>query len=212
MPSLGLPERAALIILAASRGTITNAGLKNKHKVSLDAEKRAKMRGAGLIALSGKSRSIKDPVTLTLTDAGWAAVEGEMGADAPPRSFASGQALWALLAALKPALVASGGTLRELLTAGEATEAPPAKGSLRERIEAAYTKLAPRAGDWVAMVELRAALAGIDREALDETLREMRRDKVLRLTVEEDPNRLTKADREAAVRVGPTDMHFVSFD
>lgn len=217
MSSPGLPERSALIILAASRGTITNAVLSKKVS-SFDGKKRGKMQGAGLVSLRGKSGSRKDPMTLTLTDAGWAAVEAEMGAVVPPRSGASGQALWALLAALRPALEATGGTLRELLAAGGEAEggaaapAPDAGGSLRERIEAAYTRLAPRPGDWVAMVDLRDALPGDDREALDETLREMRRDKVLRLTVEEDQSRLTKADRDAAVRVGPTDMHFVSFD
>ena len=72
-------------------------------------------------------------------------------------------------------------------------------------------KLASRRGDWVAMVDLRAELMD-DRDALDEALRQMRREKLLRLTVEEDQSRLTKADRSAAVRVGPTDMHFVSFD
>jgi len=211
--SLGLPERAALIILAASRGSITNAVLSKKVS-SFDSKKRAKMQSAGLIAVSGKPRSSKDPITLTLTDAGWEAVEAEMGADVPSRAFASGQALWTLLAALKPALVATGGTLRDLLTAG--AEAAPQGGShatdLRERIAAAYAILASRSGDWVAMVDLRGALADVDRETLDETLREMRREKVLRLTVEEDQSRLTKADRAAAVRVGPTDMHFVSFD
>jgi hypothetical protein len=202
LTSLGLPERAALIILAASRGSITNAVLSKKVS-SFDAKKRGKMQSAGLIAISGKPRSSKDPITLTLTDAGWEAVEAEMGADVPPRAFASGQALWTLLAALKPALVATGGTLRDLLTAPT---------DLRERIAAAYSTLAPRSGDWVAMVDLRGALADVDRETLDETLREMRREKLLRLTIEEDQSRLTKADRAAAVRVGPTDMHFVSFD
>lgn len=211
MSSLGLPERSALIILAASRGTITNAVLSKKVS-SFDAKKRAKMQGDGLVSLSGKSGSRKDPMTLTLTDDGWAAVDAEMGTDVPPRSGAPGQALWALLAALRPALQMTGGTLRELLTAdGETAGGEVAGESLRERIEAAYAKLAPRAGDWVAMVDLRHALAGVDREPLDETLREMRREKVLRLTVEEDQSRLTKADREAAVRVGPTEMHFVSF-
>lgn len=212
MTSLGLPERAALIILAASRGSITNAVLSKKVS-SFDAKKRAKMQDSGLIAVSGKSGSRKDPMTLALTDAGWAAVEAEMEADVPPRSGASGQALWAFLAALKPALVVTGGTLRDLLLAGTGEPAPGAQAAgLRERIAAAYSTLASRSGDWVAMVDLRGALADVDRETLDETLREMRREKVLRLTVEEDQSRLTKADRAAAVRVGPTDMHFVSFD
>jgi len=208
LPSLGLPERSALIILAASRGTMTNAVLAKKVS-SFDGKKRGKLQGAGLVQLAGKSGSRKDPMTLTLTDAGWAAVEEELGADVPPRSGASGQALWALLAALKPALVVTGGTLRELLAAGHGE---PAASPLPERIEAAYDTLAARRGDWVAMADLRGALPGVERETLDETLREMRREKVLRLTVEEDQSRLTKADREAAVRVGPTDMHFVSFD
>lgn len=212
MTSLGLPERAALIILAASRGSITNAVLSKKVS-SFDAKKRAKMQDSGLIAVSGKSGSRKDPMTLALTDAGWAAVEAEMEADVPPRSGASGRALWAFLAALKPALVVTGGTLRDLLLAGTGEPAPGAQAAgLRERIAAAYSTLASRSGDWVAMVDLRGALADVDRETLDETLREMRREKVLRLTVEEDQSRLTKADRAAAVRVGPTDMHFVSFD
>lgn len=215
MATLGLPERSALIMLAASHGAMANAVLTKKVS-SFKAPHRAKLKSAALVLLSGKPGSRREPLTLTLTDDGWAAVEAEMGADVPPRSGASGQALWALLAALKPALVMTGGTLRELLMAG-AVGSPPQPTPLpmrplRERIEAAYSTLTPRPGDWVAMVDLRGALVGVDREELDTTLREMRREKMLRLTVEEDQSRLTKADRAAAVRVGPTDMHFVSFD
>ncbi len=209
MTALGFPERSALIVLAASRGTITNAALSKKVS-SFDKAKRDRMQRAGLIAVSGKPRSIKEPLTFTLTDTGWAAVEDEMDGDVPKRSGAAGHALWTLLEALKPALVATGGTLRDLLSAGAAADAAPS-ASLGDRIEAAYMKLASRRGDWVAMVDLRAELMD-DRDALDEALRQMRREKLLRLTVEEDQSRLTKADRSAAVRVGPTDMHFVSFD
>jgi len=78
--------------------------------------------------------------------------------------------------------------------------------------EATYRRLAPGPSDWVPLRDLRSALTDVARAALDDTIRQMRRDKRLTLTLEDDQSALTKADRDAALRIGPDDMHYLRMD
>jgi hypothetical protein len=59
---------------------------------------------------------------------------------------------------------------------------------------------------------MRRALPDVPRAAFDQAIRTMRDRRALQLTLEEDPSRLTQADRDAAIRIGPDPMHYVSID
>lgn len=80
----------------------------------------------------------------------------------------------------------------------------------QDRIRAAYAKLAPRAGAWIGLLELRAELADVDRADLDYALRMINREEGVTLIPESNQKTLTEADRKAAVHFGGQDKHLIS--
>ncbi|WP_436493412.1 hypothetical protein [Actinokineospora sp. HUAS TT18] len=79
------------------------------------------------------------------------------------------------------------------------------------RIRAAYFQLAPKRQAWVGMVDLRAQLADIPRDEVDDTLRHMSRTDGQRVILAPESNRkvLTQAHHDAAVRFGGDDNHLL---
>jgi len=200
---LGLPERAALVVLATEGGSIRASELNEKLGTPLARKQRDSLVEAGLIESERAHRTYR----LTMTQKGWQHLDGAIAEDAQPRtSKVGGAALLALVGALSR----RGIRLSDLL--GTATPPPPPAEPLEERIEATYRRLAPGPSDWVPLRDLRSALTDVARAALDDTIRQMRRDKRLTLTLEDDQSALTKADRDAALRIGPDDMHYLRMD
>lgn len=204
---LGLPERATLVVLATTDGTMLASDLNKTHGIDLKKANRERLVSEGLVESKPEKRSQR----LTLTPKGWRFLDDGIAADAQAKvSKASAVALFALLGAF-----ARRGVKLEPLLRGAAPVAPapeePAE-SLEGRIAGAYRKLAREPGDWVRLREIRDALADVTRGELDDTLRRLRREKRLTLTLEDDQGSLTKADRDAALRIGSDDMHYLRID
>ena len=205
----GLRERCAMIALAASGGELSNAELGKRFKLDLDRVQRERLNTDKVIA----SRKASNGFTHTLTDRGWRWLEDEMGQEMPARAGSAGGALYALFSALKAPAHRAGG-LRALLyssgSLGATVQPDPKPNWVPERIRDAYATLAKRPGEWVWLRDLRACLNGSPRSEVDSALKQMYRDKLINLTLSEDQGALTREDKDAALRMGVSDMHLVS--
>ncbi len=200
----GIRERSVMIALAALGGERSNPDLAKLYNLNLAKEFRERLNRDGLI----KSRSENRRFIHALTDKGWKHVETEMGAEPPARSGHAAGALFALLTGLKPVVQRAGG-LKALLAAAEPVPLGPVD-DLREQIRSAYRALAKRPQDWVQLRDLRPRLSGAARAEVDSALKRMLLDKEINLTLNDDQGALTQADRDAAIRIGASDMHMVS--
>ncbi|MCY4029191.1 MAG: hypothetical protein OXH75_23095 [Acidobacteria bacterium] len=200
----GIPERAVMIALMALNKETRNAELKRRYKLDVRKSARDKLNRAGLV----QSRKLKRGYAHELTDAGWAWVVEQLEQEPPDRAGSAGGALYALLNGLKVALDARGMLIQELF----APAVPEPSGSLRDRIREAYRNLASRPWDWVELRDLRAQLGDWPRRDVDPELIRMFRAKEVNLTLHEDRGRLTRADRDAALRLGVDDMHLISME
>jgi len=196
-----------MIALAALGGECSNVVLAKTYRLDLIKKFRDRLNTDGLIESRREGRSF----THTLTEKGWKQVEREMGAEVPPRAGSAGGALYALLAGLKPAAERAGGLKALLAGGGGATsETPLVEGDLKDQIRSAYRALAKRPQDWVLLRDLRPRLGDAAKSEVDTALKRMFLDKEINLTLNDDQGSLTQADRDAAIRVGPNDMHMLS--
>ncbi|GAA1032234.1 hypothetical protein GCM10009557_30090 [Virgisporangium ochraceum] len=88
-------------------------------------------------------------------------------------------------------------------------EAPPAAPDdrpLHDRVRAAYPGLAGT-GEWVRLADLRTALADVSRDDLDRALSALHKEPDVRLEPEVNGQKITPADRSAALRIGGEDRH-----
>ncbi|XWN33543.1 MAG: hypothetical protein ROR55_10980 [Devosia sp.] len=215
----GLSQRCALITLAMKGGEAKNTEL------TLKKPGRDQLENNHLITVDIRKR----PFTLRLTDRGWRAFEEEMVAEPPPRSGIAGPALYATLHALSGLFSRENRSLREALGIGpakhgeraggkepsiRATGSEPAPDAMRDdpqmMVRRAYESLAQKDRDWVELAHLRQTLNHIPREDIDSALMHMLNAKQLELTAHEDQGRLTRTQRDAALKVGRMQMHLVS--
>ncbi len=222
----GVPQIATLVVLAGQGGESTLADLGKIHGVNLAKKARDKLEADGLITARRETKPQR--TDLTLTDAGWALVEDLMTAapdeSRPPRAGALWGAMHSLLAANRAKAKAAGG-LRALWGEGADSPGPSATGTepgqapslgaalpdgdLPLAIRAAYRALAAYDNGWVLLRDLRPKLAQWSRRDVDEALKEMRQNDEIDLETNDDAGAVTEADRNAAIRIGLTDMHFV---
>jgi hypothetical protein len=207
-----VPERATLFALMAQGREVTNNALKEVYKIDLKAASRTKLNRDGLVVSRKQGRGYVHE----LTDKGWAWVKTEFTQAAPPRSGSLVAALYAVLATLGTGLDRRGLTLADL-TVDAAGGVPPTKtnGSalaLPDQIRTAYRRLAKGSQDWVYLSELRPLISGASKAQVDSALKDMHRERVITLTLEEDQKSLTAAQRSAAVRIGVDDMHLIAME
>lgn len=82
---------------------------------------------------------------------------------------------------------------------------------IQNHIRDAYNKLARQPGAWVSLTRLRERLAkNLPRQKVDEALRLLNRMPGVNLVPENNQKMLTKADRDAAVRLGDQDKHNIA--
>ena len=151
---------------------------------------------AGLIAAEKRGRGLR----LEATDKGWSWAQENLDAALPERSTAGALVLQTWLSRLKSYLDAREIALAEVLAP------PPAAPDLR----AAYLRLTGgRFNAPVRLAELRAALPGIARDALDATLIKAHGRDGVRLSGSDNPPELGAADHAAALDYKGEAMHFV---
>ena len=201
----GILERAVMIALMALNKETRNVELKQRYGLDVRKRAREKLNQEGLV----QSRRVPGKgFAHELTDAGWAWVVAQLDEQPPRPAGSAAGALYALLNGLRVALDARGMVIQELF----APAAPEPARPLRDRIRQAYRTLASRPRDWVELRDLRAQLGDWPRRDVDLELTQMFRDKDVNLTLHEGRRRLTRADRDAALRLGVDDMHMISME
>ncbi|GIM89568.1 hypothetical protein Ato02nite_013610 [Paractinoplanes toevensis] len=205
MPAKALTsvQRATLLALMVKAGPTPLAVLSNEVKISLKPDKRNELVDLKLITVAGK------PMTLELTEQGWAESIKEFRAEVPPRAGSLGGVLYLLLGFLRDYLE------RHELSAGEffASAAPKATipdGTIEDQIRKAYADLAAEPGAYLMLEDLRAALPRADRPSVDAALLRLDRTSAAHLIPESNQKVLTPGQRAAAIRIGNQDMHLVA--
>lgn len=210
--------RVALLLLAAAGGSMVLSQMRTTHGMLLSAKQASALRQ--FVREAGKRGRSK---IVALTDEGWEAIAAEHTRPLPPRSGDGARAVLALLGGL----AATGANLRPLLEREfvpppvpepkpkpEGGRKPRAKkgATLEARIRDAYTRLAGAPRDWVELRDMRAALPDVEKRDFDRVINDLRKAKHLMLTLHDGRGKLTPADHEAAIRVGPDDMHLMSMN
>ncbi|MBT0565729.1 MarR family transcriptional regulator [Williamsia sp. CHRR-6] len=218
-PRLTGNQSAVLFVLMSQAREVPNPDLKTLGP-ELKRTDRDKLAGLGLIEVTKGPRSSN---IVALTDAGWSWCAHELTQGPPERATPQIRALYSVLGGLGRHLARSDARLYEIFTAeavGAATapvEAVPdsvdERGATADAIElvrATYRRLAPHAGAWVPLAQVRDVLGELSRDSLDAALRDLERQREVGLIPQEDQARLTAADRAAAVTVGTQTCHLLS--
>lgn len=79
---------------------------------------------------------------------------------------------------------------------------------IADQIIAAYLDLCETDQDWIRLARIRP-LVDADREDVDETLVALMHTQLVHLAPDSNTKVLTKADHEAAIRVGGEDLHIL---
>jgi hypothetical protein len=113
-----------------------------------------------------------------------------------------------------PAPGNSDGFLPHNLVPARAADAPVSQPREKTRAEIAsiYSQLADRPNDLVSLARLRASLPHISREELDAVLKQMDRERLIHLDPDPNTKAIPKEGKDAAVRLGGEDKHFISID
>lgn len=100
----------------------------------------------------------------------------------------------------------------EAVAQAEADKAFLEADTTKTRIRNTVQSLAERPNEFVPLERVRARLEDLDREEVDNKITEMVRAQELNATSQADQGAITPEQNEAALRVGFTDVHFVSVD
>jgi hypothetical protein len=190
----------ALVVLMAEARDLTNTEMKDIAGFALTGESAARLVKLGLVQTDRTHR----PYSHSLTDAGWRHAR-ELHLAPPPKAGGSAaRTLFALLANLGRGL--------ERQQVSHAEFFKRASGTSDVAVRAAYERIATAPGAWVALSDLRTALAGVDRDALDDTLRTMARQPGVRIIPIADTKNVRPVDRTAALRIGGQDNHAIAIE
>ena len=112
--------------------------------------------------------------------------------------------------AQKAAAVTIGGQEMNLMQIGAAATPATPIGEVKDRIRAAYAARPKSAGGWVGLADLRDDLSDLRREDVDEGLRQLSREKGVRLDPFDNVRSLDQRDRNAALPHGDADRHMIA--
>jgi hypothetical protein len=175
---------------------------------SLKLNKRRELVANGLIETTEK------PITLDLTRKGHDVAEREFTAEPPARSGSAGVALYAALDFLRQLTEHTGAEPRDLFRLRLDVRTPVSSdlvsSDLETRIRKAYTQLAPQAGDYVMLADLRTELHGVPKTEVDAALIRLNRSSDVHLVPESNQKVLTEEQRSAAVSIGNQHKHLLA--
>ncbi|MDR1535311.1 MAG: hypothetical protein LBU64_09475 [Planctomycetota bacterium] len=148
-------------------------------------------------------KAIRPQILLELTDHAWRFLSERLGDPLETRGHAAGPILGEVLKALDRLMRARGIRLSEVFP----LPAPAlGEGELWRRFFRAWEgRRLPDGG--IRLRDLREELAGVPREALDETLRSWQREGKIVLYSFDDPSRTTPEDEAAALEVGGRNVY-----
>ena len=225
-PKMSQRAIASLIVLMATARELPNPELSELSGFVLDGNDRRQLNELGLVT----SRRVGRAYAHELTEEGWRAARGLLGAERPAKAGSFGGALYALLAGVGAALDRAGLTPLGFFGAspdgdseqgGEAVDAEPSapseavEGSPRAveaAIRSVYADLADQDGGWVGLAPLRARLGAYSRADVDRALRGLVVQPGVHIVPVANLKSLTSADREAALRLGGEDNHAIAIE
>jgi hypothetical protein len=170
---------------------------------SLKVDQRRKLIANGLIETTEK------PITLDLTRKGHDVAEREFTAEPPARSGSAGVALYAALDFLRQLTEHTGAEPRDLFRLRFDVRTP-VSSDLETRIRKTYDQLAPQAGDYIMLAELRSELHGVPKTEVDAALIRLNRHPDVHLVPESNQKVLTDEQRSAAVSIGNQHKHLLA--
>lgn len=196
-------QQAVLLVLMAEARPVPNPEL-GALGPELKKGDRDSLESRGLIEVTTGR-----PMTVELTDRGWATCARLIGSDVPPRVTGPGKAMYTVLRGLRRYFD------REDLAPSSvfyvldetAPEGSVEAEDVEYQVRAAYVNLAAHDGGWVDLVRLRDVLPNVSKHELDAALTRMYRLPDVSLVPQENQRILTDADREAAVNIGDQDKH-----
>lgn len=202
-------EQAVLLVLMAEARPVPNPEL-SRLGPELRKDSRDTLNRKGLI------ESVQDRRVWVheLTDDGWAFCRRLFGADAPERSSGQGKALYTLLRGLQRYMHRADLPPVDIFAPAEPEPEPPMEQAPadEQQVRDAYARLAAQAGDWVALVRLRAELPDVAHLDFDDRLRRMYRKPGVHVIPEENQKVLTDEDRRAAVVIGDQPKHLIAIE
>lgn len=196
--SLTPRDRVVVMALMSLNAEATTKDLKDRFGLDLTGEARRRLNGAGLVTSTKRGRSFVH----ALDDKGWDWCWNEMTESAPAGSRAEIRTLYAVLGGLRHFLDRTNRSLDDVFGVDVA----------ESRIRAAYWALADAPAAWVRITDVRKRLDDLPAEQVTEALARLERERDVHLVPETDQQRLTSADRDAAVHVGGKDKHLLRVD
>jgi hypothetical protein len=207
--TLGIRQRAILLILMAEAAEVGNPELHARYGVKLDGRFRYQLNELGLVA----SRKVGKAYAHELTDKGWHWCAEELGAEPPARAGSAGGALYALLAGLGRYLDGTGLGLAELFgPAAPTAPASPPPPDVEARIRDAYRRVVAKPRDWATLTDVRLLLGDVDRADVDAALRAMYTASGIDIAPEPNRKALTPDDHAAAIHIGGEDRHLLAIE
>jgi hypothetical protein len=142
-----------------------------------------------------------------LSDAGWRWCADELAAGPGERASGLERAHYLVFGVFARYLRASGLSLSDFVGASSGGAV-----AVAARVQAGYRALAPAAGEFVTLRELRLHLADIRRPDVDSALTELFARQRINLIPESHQQSLSAADRESALRIGGEYKHLISIE
>ena len=225
-PKMSQRAIASLIVLMATARELSNPELSELSGFVLDGDDRRQLNELGLVT----SRRLGRPYVHALTEEGWRAARGLLGAERPAKAGSFGGALYALLAGVGAGLDRAGLTPLGFFGASpagnqeqaeEAVDAEPSaplaaveddSRAVESAIRSVYAGLADQDGGWVGLAPLRARLGAYRRADVDRALRSLVVQPGVHIIPVANLKSLTSADREAALRLGGEDNHAIAIE
>jgi len=212
------PEKRTLILWALLVRENASA-FQNELKPEPDKADRDALKDDGLITWEKRGRYRR--IWIEVTDKGWAWAGSNLGAALPRNSSAGSQILQEWLARLKAFMEARGLALADVLGPQPSTQAvgglkaerrpaPRDYAAVRGRIREAYFDITDgRLKARALLRDLRSKLHDIERQTLDDALKQMQREHEVSLFQLDNRAEITDADRTAAIYFGNEPRHIL---
>ena len=208
-PKLTPTQINALVVLMAEARELTNNELKELAGFSLTGTDNKKLVDLGLVETDKSHR----PFSHHLTDKGWKVMREEIHTAQPPKAGGSAaRSLFTLLSNLHRSLDRLHVSYADFFKQTAAPVASTPADDVEARIRSAYADLAPAAGTWIGLADLRDRVADLDKRTVDDALRALLARPGVRIIPVANTKSLTDRDRAAALRIGEEDNHAISIE
>jgi hypothetical protein len=206
-------QRAVLFALLAEARQVANPELEALVGVRLDGAERRDLNDRKLVESVRVGRAFAHE----LTDKGWRWCNQELAATPGERAAGLERAHYRVFGLFARYLDAAGLSLADIArpanrTANRTAHEADGEADLTASIEAGYRSLAPGAGEFVSLRELRLQLPGRPRPDVDAALTTMFTAQRINLIPQSNQRALSDADRAAALRVGGEYKHLISIE